>query len=140
MSYEMYQYIFYGSVILCGIMFVVSVVLFFVWKIPKTIGMVTGIAEKRYIMSTKSNKKMVSKNKSVSKSSKSLERKSSDEYIRPKNFDYTADEITGEISESSDGDSTITFTDISEDDNPLQNHNAFKVLYEITYIHTNERI
>lgn len=42
MSYEVLRYIFYGSAILSGIMFVISVVLFFVLKIPHVVGDLTG--------------------------------------------------------------------------------------------------
>lgn len=140
MTSEIYQYIFYCSLILCGIMFVLSVVFFFVWKIPKAIGMVTGSAEKKYIKNMKSNNTKIPNNqKSVQKPSQIPSRKIANEYVKSTDVEYTADEMTGEFAESSYTDSIATLTDM-EDDSVLQEHSVFKILYEITYIHTNERI
>ena len=42
MSYDTYRLIFIGAAIACGVMFLVSVTLFFVFKIPNIIGNLTG--------------------------------------------------------------------------------------------------
>ena len=51
MTYEMYQYIFYGSLIMCIIMLVLSIILFFVFKIPKIVGFLTGATARKAIKS-----------------------------------------------------------------------------------------
>ena len=59
--------------------------------------------------------------------------------VKSTDLEYTVDEMTGEFAESCYTDSIATLTDM-EDDSVLQEHSVFKILYEITYIHTNERI
>lgn len=49
MSYEVYRYIFIGAAILCGVMFVVSVLLFILLKVPKLISDLTGLTAKKAI-------------------------------------------------------------------------------------------
>lgn len=49
MSYEVYRYIFIGATILCGIMFVVSVLLFVFLKVPKLISDLSGRTAKKAI-------------------------------------------------------------------------------------------
>lgn len=49
MSYEVYRYIFYGGAILAGIMLAISVVLFFVLKIPHVVGDLTGANARKAI-------------------------------------------------------------------------------------------
>lgn len=49
MSYEIYRYIFYGGAILAGVMLVVTVILFFVYKIPTVIGDLTGANARKAI-------------------------------------------------------------------------------------------
>lgn len=49
MSYEIYRYIFIGAAILCGVMFIVSALLFVFLKIPKVIGDLTGRTAKKAI-------------------------------------------------------------------------------------------
>ena len=49
MTYEIYQYIFYGSLIMCIIM--LSIILFFVFKIPKIVGFLTGATARKAIKS-----------------------------------------------------------------------------------------
>lgn len=51
MSYEIYNYIFYGGAILAGVMLVVTVILFFVYKIPTVIGDLTGANARKAIES-----------------------------------------------------------------------------------------
>jgi hypothetical protein len=51
MTYEIYRYIFLGAAILCGLMFVVSVLLFFLLRIPAVIGDLTGRTAKKAIES-----------------------------------------------------------------------------------------
>lgn len=51
MTYEIYQYIFYGSLIMCIIMLVLSIILFFVFKIPKIVGFLTGATARKAIKS-----------------------------------------------------------------------------------------
>lgn len=49
MSYEAYRYIFIISAILCGIMFVASIIVFFVLRIPKVINDLSGRTAKKAI-------------------------------------------------------------------------------------------
>ena len=49
MTYDVYRYIFIGAAILCGIMFVVSVLVFIFLKIPKVISDLTGATARKAI-------------------------------------------------------------------------------------------
>lgn len=49
MSYEIYRYIFYGGAILAAVMLAVTVLLFFVYKIPTVIGDLTGVNARKAI-------------------------------------------------------------------------------------------
>lgn len=49
MSYEAYRYIFIGAAVLCGVMFVVSVLLFIFLKVPKLISDLSGRTAKKAI-------------------------------------------------------------------------------------------
>lgn len=49
MTYDVYRYIFIIAAILCGVMFLVSIILFFALKIPKVIGDLTGYTAKKAI-------------------------------------------------------------------------------------------
>ena len=51
MTYEIYRYIFYGGLILSGLMLAVTVVLFFVLRIPNVIGDLTGANARKAIES-----------------------------------------------------------------------------------------
>lgn len=54
MSYEIYRYIFYGGAILAVILLIVSIILFFVLKIPKVIGDLSGATAKKAIENIRS--------------------------------------------------------------------------------------
>lgn len=49
MTYEIYRYIFIGAAILCGIMLIVSVLLFILLRIPRVIGDLTGATARKAI-------------------------------------------------------------------------------------------
>ena len=49
MSYDIYRYIFIGAAIMCGVMLAVSIILFFVLKIPKVIGDLSGATARKAI-------------------------------------------------------------------------------------------
>lgn len=49
MSYEIYRYIFIGAAVLCGIMFVVSVLLFILLRVPKVISDLSGATARKAI-------------------------------------------------------------------------------------------
>ncbi len=49
MSYDIYRYIFIGAAIMCGVMLVVSIILFIVLKIPKVIGDLSGATARKAI-------------------------------------------------------------------------------------------
>ncbi len=49
LTYEQYQMIFYIGAALCGVMLLISILLFFVYRIPKVIGDLTGSTAKKAI-------------------------------------------------------------------------------------------
>ena len=49
MTYDIYRYIFIGAAILCGIMFIVSILIFIFLKIPKVISDLTGATARKAI-------------------------------------------------------------------------------------------
>ena len=49
MTYEMYRYVFLGGAIAAGVMLAVSILLFFLLKIPKVIGDLSGRTARRAI-------------------------------------------------------------------------------------------
>ncbi len=49
MTYDIYRYIFIGAAILCGIMFIVSILVFIFLKIPKVISDLTGATARKAI-------------------------------------------------------------------------------------------
>lgn len=51
MTYEIYRYIFIGAAILCGIMFVISILLFLFMNVPGLIGDLSGTTERKAIKS-----------------------------------------------------------------------------------------
>ena len=51
MTYEVYRYIFIGAAILCGIMFIISILLFVFLKVPKLISDLSGHTAKKAIKS-----------------------------------------------------------------------------------------
>lgn len=51
MSYEVYRYIFIGAAILCGVMFIVSVLLFILLRVPKIISDLSGATARKAIQS-----------------------------------------------------------------------------------------
>ena len=57
MTYEIYRYIFIGAAILCGIMAIVSIALFFLLKIPRVIGDLTGSTARKAIEKIKKRQK-----------------------------------------------------------------------------------
>ena len=49
MTYELYRYIFVGAAVACGLMFILSIVLFIVLRIPKVISDLTGRTARKAI-------------------------------------------------------------------------------------------
>ena len=49
MTYDIYRYIVIGAAILCGIMFVISILVFFLLRIPKVISDLTGATARKAI-------------------------------------------------------------------------------------------
>lgn len=49
MTYEIYRLIFIGAAVLCGIMFIVSILLFIFLHVPKLIGDLSGVAARKAI-------------------------------------------------------------------------------------------
>ena len=49
MTYEMYRYVFLGGAVACGLLFVISAVLFFALRIPKVVSDLTGRTARKAI-------------------------------------------------------------------------------------------
>ncbi len=163
MTYETYHLIFIISAILCGIMVVVSVLLFIALKIPKVIGDLTGSTARKAIEDIR-NQNESTGNKTYKSSMVNKERgKLTDKISQSGNLISNAsNSLVGAMSTekiasqqltseettvlSVDNETTVLSEDIlfASDETTLlsqfDNVSAFTIEYEITYIHTNEEI
>lgn len=163
MTYEIYRYIFIGGAVLAGVMFVVSVLLFFVLKIPYVLGDLTGRNAKRAIenirnrnessgdklyKSSKVNRERGKITDKISPSGNLIKKPSGNlgggamatEKISVQEFPPEANETTvlDVANETTVLDSEVGETvllDAQSDAIPV-----FQIEYEITYIHTDEVI
>ena len=140
MTYEIYRYIFIVAAILCGTMTITAVILFVLLKIPKVIGDLTGRTAKKAI-------------ENIRNQNESADIKGN------KNFfvDKERKKATGKISSQKSGQSNITLPDSNNKTAILSEsaketgkttllnrkkveESTFKILYDITFIHTDEII
>lgn len=161
MTYDVYRYIFLGAAVGAGIMLVLSVVLFFVLRIPRIIGDLTGRTAKRAIEKIRKINEQTG-DKAHNSSAVNLERGSvtdkisnSGRLIRRSGPKYGTGMITEKIptqnlSAASEGENT-TVLQIQEETTVLdtccgetevlgctaeQNAQSITVEYEIMFIHT----
>ena len=166
MTYDIYRYIFIGAAILCGVMLVVSIILFILLKIPKVISDLSGATARKAIKNIREQNE-ASGNKAYKVSAFNEARGKLTDKISPsgnvihqhqaqmRGIDTTkistqelqseehASETTvldntgaGETSVLSEGMISGETTVLSE----ATNDSVFTIEYEITFIHTNEII
>lgn len=169
MTYEMYRYVFLGGAIASGIMFAVSIVLFFTLKIPKVISDLTGRTARRAIEDIRLQNER-SGDKTYKSSAVNLQRGKLTDKISPSGrlmrreaSPFGTGVITEKIStqrlapvEGADETTVLTLAnettvlDAAYGETTLLQADApapvvavvqgFEIEYEITYIHTNEVI
>lgn len=150
MTYEVYRYIFIGAAILCGILAVTSVFLFFYLKIPKVIGDLTGSTARKAIEEIRQQNES-SGHKTYKTSLVNQERGKLTDKISPSGNLYPAgtDPLAGAMATEKIGTQQLEYSsndtellsDIgSEETSVLSDVNTFVVEYEITFIHTDEVI
>ncbi len=162
MTYEIYRYIFIGAAILCGAMFITSVLLFILLKIPRVIGDLTGRTAKKAIESIR-NQNETSGDKTYRSSLVNKERGKLTDKISPSGRlihnptdllgSAMATEKIGTQQLVSDETAVLDSANETEvlssellnngDETTLltpsdTTNNVFEIEYEITYIHTNE--
>lgn len=170
MTYEMYRYIFWGALAACGIFFLITVALFFMLRIPKVIGDLTGRTARKAIDDIRKSNEQ-SGDKTYQSSAVNLERgKLTDkisqsgrlvprdgtpfgtgfitEKISTQQLDpvgetdvLSATDETSILSEPV-GETAVLDSPVGQTEllTPVEPVQAFTVEYEITYIHTNEVI
>lgn len=150
MTYEIYRYIFIGAAILCGIMAIVSIALFFLLKIPRVIGDLTGSTARKAIEEIRQQNES-SGHKTYKTSLVNQQRGKLTDKISPSGNLYPpeTDPLGGAMATEKIGteqlahvsDDTELLSDIgSEETSVLSDANAFVIEHEITFIHTNEII
>lgn len=166
MTYEIYRYIFIGGAVLAGIMLVVSIMLFFLLKIPTVIGDLTGATARKAIENIRSQNES-SGEKTYRTSQVNWERGKLTDKISPSgrlvpkhsSFEH------GAMATQKIGTQQLNYQSTAEETTLLSNaapetavpdcehqgfettvlggqqfRNGFLIEYEITYIHTNELI
>lgn len=161
MSYEIYRYIFYGGAILAAVMLTVTVILFFVYKIPTVIGDLTGANARKAIENIR-NQNESSGNKLYKTSQVNRERGKLTDKISPSgSLMRDPSGILGGGAMATEKISTqqlppeeTTVLDAANETTVLDNSDVgettlldavdtpatFQIEYEITFIHTNEVI
>lgn len=157
MTYEMYRYVFIGGLVLAGLMLLLAVLLFFLLKIPVVIGDLSGATARKAIENIRKENAKTGE-KTYKSSQVNIERgrvtdkmTPSGKLLRRPNTGYGGamatekigtDRLQAEASFTSavgaeettvlyPGDETTVLSDDTS---------AFRILYEVTLIHTNERI
>lgn len=160
MSYEIYRYIFYGGAILAAVMLVVTVILFFVYKIPTVIGDLTGANARKAIENIR-NQNESSGDKLYKTSQVNRERGKLTDKISPSGSlmkdpsgHFAGAMATEKISTQELPPEETTVLDVSNETTVLDNAGAgettvlttedtpatFQIEFEITFIHTDEVI
>lgn len=161
MTYDIYRYIFYGGAALAVIMLVVSIVLFFMYKIPSVIGDLTGSTARKAIEDIR-NQNESSGNKVYKTSHVNRERGKLTDKISPSGglIRNPSEAIGGAMATEKistqelplESDGTTVLNSLNETTvleasscettvlTPVTETNAFVIEYEITYVHTDEII
>ena len=158
MTEAIYLYICYGSAILAALMFVITIMLFIVLKIPHVIGDLTGFNARKAIKNIREQN--VSTGEKVHKSSETnIQRGKITDKITPsgnllknpsgnvvgamqtEKIGYVSNESISNVTTVLDcsAETTVLVTN-QEETTVLDQTTIFAVEYEITYIHTSEVI
>lgn len=129
MTYEQYRQLFMVAAILGVILFVISLILFFVFKIPDIIGDLSGAAAKKAINSIKEQNERSSE-KLLKRNAINGEQGKPPETNRTQILKGTETTLLREHVEET--------TCLAQAREPEQD--IFSIQYEITFIHTNELI
>lgn len=164
MTYEIYRYIFIGAAVLCGIMLITSVLLFILLKIPSVIGNLNGSTAKKaienirnrnessenkgsgYSYTSKMRSKAADKTSSRRSYTSSLKGTSNSAVITEENPAQPSAQSETTLLASGRETSLLsneTVSNIAEKSVLSQNtafENGFQIIYDITYIHTDEII
>ena len=169
MTYEIYRYIFLGGAILAGIMFAVSVLVFFLLKIPNVIGDLTGANARKAIenirnhnestgdktyQSSQVNRERGKLTDKISPSGRIIKdpshslhgamgtEKISTQQLHPEDVTNETTVLTGDLTGGNE--TTVLSHEAPANETTVLNvqtfSNAFVIEYEITYIHTDEVI
>lgn len=156
MTYEVYRYLFTGGVILSGVMFVVSILLFIFLRIPRVVGDLSGFNAKKAIENIRKQNESTG-NKTFKSSYVNHQRGKITDRISATGslIKNVSGETAGAMATekiSTDGfmsfpreDETTLLSEISGNEtivlSQLEEVGAiFKIEYDITFIHTNEII
>ncbi len=158
MTYEIYRYIFIGGAALAVLMLIISVILFFVYRIPSVVGDLTGRTARKAIEDIR-NQNESSGNKVYKTSHVNRQRGKLTDKISPSGnlIKNPSEEIGGAMSTEKIStqelpaeettvlgvaDETTVLEQIADETTVLAptNNVRFVIEYEITYIHTDEVI
>ena len=162
MTYEIYQYIFYGSLIMCIVMLILSVILFFAFKIPKVIEFLSGAKT----INEHTEQSMSQRLKQKNGNAHNIDFSSSGKLMKKTNVSMDSDSPITEkfkteslipgnnttvLNQRNNETKVLSQTSSLEETSVLNNSNEaniddglvpkeFAVIYDITYIWTNETI
>lgn len=166
MTYEVYRYIFIGGAALAGIMLLVSLLLFFLLHIPAVIGDLTGATARKAIedirsQNTKSGDKTYKSSQVNRERGRVTDKMTpSGRLLRHPSGEYGGAMATEKISTSrlnaeaeesfattlleqstASNETTVLTPDTGGETTVLtENQITFQIVYEITFVHTNEVI
>ena len=150
MTYETYRYIFVIAAVLCGVMFGVSVLLFFLLKIPAVIGNLSGSTARKSIR-TSEEKSSWKENGTNDPDENWKSRGRLTDKISPSGRVQPLPHMTGQMDIITTKIETVVLTEKTASDITTQLENvqscgettlleeaAFEIELDITYIHTDE--
>lgn len=162
MSYEIYQYIFYGGTILAVLMLITTVLLFVLLKIPRVIGDLTGANARKAIEKIK-NQTETSESGSesfyfngqrhkltdkISPSGRILSNHNEDTGVVMNTAKISAKDLSGSnettVLSLDNNETTVLDSSLNSQETIVLNQeisqSVFEIEYEITFIHTQEFI
>lgn len=157
MTYEVYRYIFYGGAVLAAILFVVSVVLFIVLKIPTVIGDLSGATARKAIENIRNQNENSGEKRHGSSAVNKARGRLTDKISPSGNLvrnpsaglgnAFTTEKISTQKLQIEESAGETTVLEAAEETTVLSYagettllENVFVIEYEITYIHTQEVI
>ena len=128
MTYDMYHTIFITAGLLCGVMLAVTILLFFVLKVPKLISYFTGVTERKAVKNIRQRNERSGSRLSGSNIAASGSRKAAGKIC-----------LSGHLSRETE---PLSTSGQASDETSVLSHQEkrFQVEYEIFYIHSNEII